>query len=275
MLIDTHIHTKDFSGDAMLGNADLISYADGNPPCILYTTEHYDYDYPYRKHQLICDLDSYYSSYRSLKARYEDLMQKPYPILFGIEYGYMEHLGAYYDNLSNQYPFDSIICSVHYFNQHDPYFDRYFFTEGKNAVYGGYLESIIHSLEHCEGFDIVGHFDYISRYAPYPDKKMYYRDFSDLFDRIFTLCIQKGKALEFNTRVPVQMKSESRSDYLFDPEILSRYKELGGELVSLGSDAHQVDYIMRLFDETKDLLKEAGFRYLVYYKERSPFFIPV
>lgn len=276
MLIDTHIHTKEFSGDAILSRSDLVSYNDRHPSCIFCTTEHYDYDYPYRKHQLICDLDHYDSACQDSKARYEEKMQKEYPILFGIEFGYMENLGKYYDNLSKQYPFDSIICSVHYFNHNDPYFNRYFYkSAGKKAVYGGYLESIVHSLENCDGFDIVGHFDYISRYAPYPDKKIYYRDFPDLFDTIFTLCIQKGKALEVNTRVPAQFKAEAMPDYMFDPDILIRYKELGGELISLGSDAHTPDSLMMLFDETKDMLRKVGFRHLVYYRKRSPVCLPL
>jgi histidinol-phosphatase (PHP family) len=277
MLFDTHIHTKDFSPDARMSYADLITYADGHQPSLLCTTEHYDYDYPYPDHQLLCDIDLYHKTYMDAKKRYEEDSTKSFPLLFGIEYGYKENLAAYYDDLSKKYPFDNIICSIHYYENCDFYYekDRYIYQDGKKAVYGHYLEMMIHSLEHCDGFDIVGHFDYITRYSPYADRKMYYRDFSDIFDTLFALCIQKGKALEFNTRVPVQLKSENHADYMFDPAILRRYRELGGELITLASDAHSMDYMQILFEETKVQMKAAGFHYLVYYKERKPNFVAI
>jgi histidinol-phosphatase (PHP family) len=140
-------------------------------------------------------------------------------------------------------------------------------------VYGRYLETILHALEHCNGFDIVGHFDYISRFAPYQDKKMYYKDFPDLFDAIFLQCIQKNKALEFNTRTSYQFKSEKMIDYMPDPVIFSRYRELGGELIAFGSDAHQVESIMALENDAKIFLLNAGFRHTVYFKQRKPFYL--
>lgn len=275
MFIDTHIHTNKFSNDAVMPVMDLISYAKTNPSTVLCTTEHYDYDYPDKENQLIFDLEEYFLKFTCDKNSIENITQISTPYLLGIEYGYMEHLGAYYNNLSGKYPFDSIICSAHYFDNCDPYFDRQIYQNDKHIVYGRYLETIIHSLENCDGFDVVGHFDYICRYAPYPDKKMYYRDFPSLFDTIFSLCIEKGKALELNTRTSAIFLSENRNDFMFDIDILTRYRKMGGELITFGSDAHQLDSILTLFNETKTILKETGFKNLVYYKQRSPIFVPI
>lgn len=275
MFVDTHIHTKEYSGDAVLSRADLVAYAVANPSSILCTTEHYDYNYPDKNNQLIFDVEKYFTEYNAIKIHYEETVQKPLPILCGVEYGYMENIGPYYDNMSSQLPFDCVICSAHYFDGCDPYFDRQIYDNGKKSVYSRYLETIVHSIENCNGFDIVGHFDYISRYAPYPDKKIYYRDFPDLFDTIFSLCIQRGRSIELNTRTSAQFKAEKHADYLFDVDILLRYKEMGGELVSFGSDAHHLDSIMYLFDETMVLLKSSGFQNLVYFKKRSPIFVSI
>ncbi|MHB1484777.1 MAG: histidinol-phosphatase HisJ family protein [Saccharofermentanales bacterium] len=273
MLIDTHIHTKEFSADAILGFDEMIGYASDNPSVILCTAEHYDYDYPVSGRQLIFDPDAYYREYTNNKIRYENLTGKPFPVLFGIECGYMEHLGPYFDSFARLYPFDSIICSAHYFDGFDPFFDRQVYESGKNHVYSRYLETIIHSLENYSDFDIVGHYDYICRYAPYDDRKLYYKDFPDLFDRIFMLCIERNKALELNTRTSAVFLADKSNDYMFDPAILLRYKEMGGELVSFGSDAHQLNCISALFNETIKLLKDAGFDRIVYYKKRSPVFV--
>ncbi|MHB1485187.1 MAG: histidinol-phosphatase HisJ family protein [Saccharofermentanales bacterium] len=275
MLIDTHIHTKEFSADAKLSFNEIIKYASDNPSAILCATEHYDYDYPATDRQLIFDPDAYYEKYTKIKVQYENLTGKKFPVLFGIECGYMEHLGPYFDSFARLYPFDSIICSAHYFDGFDPFFDRQVYELGKNHVYSRYLETIIHSLENYSDFDIVGHYDYICRYAPYDDRKLYYKDFPDHFDRIFSLCIENKKALELNTRTSAVFLSDKVSDYLFDPAILLRYKEMGGELVSFGSDAHQLDSIMSLFDETKKLLAETGFTGIVYYEKRSHVYVPL
>ncbi len=275
MFIDTHIHTGNYSEDAVIHTDDLLTFIQENGPGLFCATEHYDYDYPYRKHQLIFDLDKCHSAYQVAKATYEDKTQSLYPVLFGIEYGYRKDLAAYYDELSKQKPFDQIISSVHYFDQCDPYFDRHIYVNGKKAIYSRYLEVIADCLESSDGFDVVGHFDYISRYAPYPDRKIYYRDFPDLFDTIFSLCIRKGKALEFNTRAAAQFKAEGCTDYLFDSAIPLRYKEMGGQMITLSSDAHYPFELLQLFDEAKAILVHAGFRYLTYYQHRIPYSIPI
>lgn len=273
--IDTHIHTRDFSGDAFMSQNELTAYLSTNSDTVLCTTEHYDYDYPDKKNQLVCDIDLYLQHYLQSKALYEAQFDREYPVLFGIEYGYMPHLGAYYNDLSAKYPFDQAILSVHYFNHCDPYFSREIFKEEKKKVFSDYLHCIIHSLENCNGFQTIGHFDYPARYADYPDNKFYYRDFPDQFDRIFALCIQNGKALELNTRTALAFKTKGVSDYMMDPAILRRYKEMGGEMITFGSDAHKIELVLNLYDETVDLIRQAGFHSVVYFKKGEPVFVPV
>ena len=275
MYIDTHIHTREYSADATLSIDDLIAYAQANQPVILGTTEHYDYDYPDKENQLIFDPEKYHLDFSENKMRYEERYGLPFPILSGIECGYLEHLGSTFDSFSRLYPFDSVICSAHYFDGFDPYFDRRVYKLGKDKVYSRYLEIIIHSLENFSDFDIVGHYDYICRFAPYEDKRMYYKDFSPLFDRIFSLCIKGGKALELNTKTSAGFLSENMTDYLFDPAILLRYREMGGQMVSFGSDAHTLGSVMTLFDETRKLLKDSGFTRIVYFKNRLPAYIQI
>jgi len=273
MICDMHVHTKEFSPDASMTSGELIEFLKNNPEKTICTTEHFDYDYklhlPYD--YLKVDIDEYALKFKKIKYDYENKHQVNFPVLFGIEFGYLEHLGKFYQFISQLRNFDCIVSSVHCINNTDPYWDRSIYNEGKKKIYSDYLELIIKMLETADSFDVVGHFDYISRFSPYKDKLMKYKDFPDHFDKIFNLCISKGKSLEFNTKTCVKLRTE-RKDFFFDENIIKRYKELGGELISFGSDAHERSQLFRLFFETKEFLIKNNFKYLVHFCNRKPVF---
>ncbi len=277
MFADMHIHTAGFSGDAQLLSSELAKAAGEHPGVLFCTAEHYDYDYPEPHRQLICDIDRYSSEHAGAKACYEDAFSSRYPILFGIEYGYQNHLADYYDNFSSLFPFDCVIGSVHMIGDDntDPYYYREVFLEEKAIVYRKYLEGIAGMLRDCRGFDIVGHYDYISRYSGYPDPKFRYREFPDLFDEIFRLAVAGGRAIELNTSSSAYLKAKGHPDFMPDPDIFIRYRELGGEMVSFGSDAHRAPDLLRLSDEAAAFLRRCGFRYLTGFREREPFFYEI
>ncbi len=125
-------------------------------------------------------------------------------------------------------------------------------------------------LENCNGFDIMGHYDYICRYAPYDDPRMLYRDFPDLFDKIFSLLTAKNKALELNTATSSFFRKKGLADYMPDPEIFRQYAKAGGKYVTYGSDAHCVERLFDLYTEVLPFLKSLGFDQLTYYKDRKP-----
>ncbi|MHB1452562.1 MAG: histidinol-phosphatase HisJ family protein [Saccharofermentanales bacterium] len=272
MIADTHIHTAEFSGDAKMRRCELIDFVSANPDTLFCTAEHYDYGYPVPENQLICDVEEYLRAYLIEKSEFENKYSKSYPVLFGIEYNYMGHLSEYYASLSARHPFDSVICSVHLLGDIDPFFNRDIFGLGRFRVYSDYLTCIIDSLKVSRYFDAVGHFDYLSRYSGYPDARILYKDFPDYFDEIFRLAIQHSKAIEFNTATSAVFQSMGIDDFLPDPDIFRRYRELGGELVTYGSDAHRSDQLLKLSKQACGLLKEAGFEYMTYFKERKPVF---
>ena len=55
-------------------------------------------------------------------------------------------------------------------------------------------------------------------------------------------------------------------------EIISRYAELGGEIITIGADAHTPDKIGYAFDKAADVLRECGFSYYTVFKNRRPVF---
>ena len=121
-------------------------------------------------------------------------------------------------------------------------------------------------------FDSLGHLTYPLRYIegehgiPVDLKKH-----QEAIDQVFTALIQKGKALEVNTSGLGQKIGRP----LPDLPLLRRYRELGGQLVTLGSDAHSVTDLGKGIEEGMDLLREAGFRYFALYERRKPILLPL
>lgn len=267
MKVDTHIHTQKFSADAKMSYNEILNYLDSNNDVILCTCEHYDY--PGDKTNLMFDSDDYYKTYKTRKANFKKEYNRPYPVLFGAELGYVKGLDSYYNSFSSLYPFDMLIGSVHYIYGVDPFYDRSIFTNKKQKTYADYLQVLIQMLENCDAFDIMGHFDYLCRYTPYDNPKILYKDFPDYFDQIFKLLIEKEKVLELNTATSVYMQSQGFTDYMPDKDIFKRYFELGGKLVSYASDAHKISNLFNLYSESVDFLKSIGFKHLYYFDQRK------
>ena len=86
-----------------------------------------------------------------------------------------------------------------------------------------------------------------------------------MIDEILTLLIKKGKGIELNTGGFKYGLGHP------DPteKIIARYRELGGEIITIGADAHAPAHVAYAFEEVPAILKEAGFRYLLYFKSES------
>jgi histidinol-phosphatase (PHP family) len=115
----------------------------------------------------------------------------------------------------------------------------------------------------------LGHFDYIARYAPYPVQEISMKTFGDILEPILQLLAEDGKTLEINTKTYQQQK---HGIPVLDLNVLRRFRELGGEAVALGSDAHKPERLGEQFGYYTQVLKDCGFRYGIFYKERKPQF---
>ena len=137
--------------------------------------------------------------------------------------------------------------------------------DGKTA-YGHYLETIYREMTWLTDFDIIGHFDYVARYAPYPECSIFYRDFPDIFDSILGYLAGNGKALEINTKT---YQDYSGRTPVLDKDILLRFRELGGEAVSLGSDSHFPERVGDKFRLYSEFIKACGFKYTAHFSRRK------
>ena len=170
----------------------------------------------------------------------------------------------------NKNSFDFVIGSVHLIDGKDPYTERKCFPEDK-ILYRKGFEQILECINKNMDFDVLGHMDYVVRYGREKEKSYFYRGYMEVADEIMRSLIVQGKGIELNTAGFKYGLSFAHPH----PEILKRYKELGGEIITIGSDAHKPEHIAYDFDRGKEVLAGCGFKYYTEFKERKPIFIQV
>ncbi len=205
-------------------------------------------------------------------TRVQGLLGNDIKILKGIEIGMYEDCHEQIRNILRSNSFDQVLASVHYIEQTDPYYGGYYDDKDWKQAYGRYLETIYREMTWLGDFDIMGHYDYIVRYAPYPVTSIRYRDFSDIFDEMFRYLIQEGKALEINTK---SYEGHRGRIVELDLNVLHRYREMGGEIISLGSDSHEASRVGAGFSHHAALLKSLGFRWSAHYENRKLVQLPL
>lgn len=273
ILADCHLHSH-HSGDSETPMEEQIEAALSAGLTAMCFTEHFDKNFPYAANPEInpadygCfDLDmlSYHKEFMEIKERYADRID----LRYGVELGLQPGLGGFYqDFLAANPSLDFIIGSTHLANSQgtDPYYPRFYEGRSDADAYREYFTYALSCLQSCDCFDSYGHLDYVVRYGRNKDADYHYADFADLIDPMLRILIEKEKALEVNT-APL---SKGCKDLNPCRDILKRYRELGGEMITVGSDAHTPDRIALHFDQAEKTLKDCGFKYYVTFLDRKP-----
>lgn len=264
MLADYHMHS-DFSGDSDSAMEIMIKKGISLGLPTICFTEHQDWDYPYNSAEFSVDTPAYLECLKKLKEKYKNDIT----ILFGVELGLQPHLGDIYRNYINQYPFDFVIGSSHLVNGVDPYFPDFFSDRTEQEAYMEYFQSILINIDHFKEFDVYGHIDYVVRYGPNQNKYYSYKKYQDILDQILLKIIQIQKGIEINTAGFKYGLGHPNPH----EDIIKRYRELGGEIITVGSDAHKPEHIAYEFDKVAPILKACGFQYYTVFKNRKPEFI--
>lgn len=272
-LFDTHNHCEfSFDGKRTTAHRSAQSAFEKGLDGIVFT-DHYDIyipDVPGEKMPRPQDFDI--TAQQAEIERVDDLFPDSFKVLKGIEIGLNPNSIEQTRSIIGSHSFDQVIASVHYLEDSDPYYGAFF--EGRNfkQAYGLYLEALYEGIRSLEDFDIAGHFDYVARYAPYPQDSVRYDDFSDIFDALLKYLIENGKALEINTKSCGGSKGRAT---VLDMNLLKRYREMGGEAISLGSDSHIPEAVSDRFYIYAEMLRNAGFRWTSHYEKRQLVQLPL
>ncbi|MDR1700118.1 MAG: histidinol-phosphatase HisJ family protein, partial [Lachnoclostridium sp.] len=242
--VDSHVHT-DFSSDCKTSMEKMAATAPSLGLTDICLTDHMDYDFP-EKYEIpfVFDMEEYGKTIQSLQSYYQPSLT----IRTGVELGLQVSAEAKIKALLNHYDFDYVIGSIHIANHMDPYHQEYweYFESEKKAVLF-FFENTLSCLESMDiHFDSLGHLDYIIRYIPSKIYIYYIKEFGDIIDAILFTCIKKDIALEVNTSAYHRLNNNNPHP---NKDVLKRYHELGGELLTIGSDAHLPEQLGSHFTE--------------------------
>ncbi|MEM1486113.1 histidinol-phosphatase HisJ family protein [Oscillospiraceae bacterium PP1C4] len=190
-------------------------------------------------------------------------------VMSGIELSDVLYDEALTDQVISKYNFDMVMVSQHSTLQgNDIYYSN--FKEWSQAEISGYLNDYFGYLLRIakwNRFDTMAHLTYPLRYITGIHKiPIDLRDYNDVIEEILKTVAQNGKAIEINTSGLWQALGDTMPPYNY----VKRYRELGGEYITLGSDSHSADTIGRGIDSAMQMLIDAQFKYFTFYKERHP-----
>ena len=266
MFWDQHMHCN-FSGDSDALPEDMIKAGIAHGLSGICFTDHLDYDYPEEPNIFLLDFDNYFKALSDLKEKYADKIS----VNIGIELGLQTQAAGQNLAVAEKYPFDFIIGSSHVVNHMDPYYPEFFAGRDEDAAYMEYFESVLENINSVVDFDVYGHIDYVVRYGPNKNAFYTYEKFKDIIDAILTQLISKGKGIEVNTGgFKYGLGHPNPTE-----DIIKRYRELGGEIITMGADAHVPEYVAYEFDKTAQIIKKCGFKYYTVFKNRKAEFIPL
>lgn len=263
MKADFHTHTN-FSTDADVMPEDIIKAAIERGLERICITDHYDKDYPGEPHEFQLDTERYFQELGKLQEKYKGQID----VRIGVEIGLQPHLGEVYHQYVPAYPFDFVIGSVHIIHGQDPYYKEFFEGKGDAQMYAQAFEETLEDIKAISDFDVLGHLDYIVRYGKTQWQEYSYMRFSEIIDDILEYLISHGKGLEFNT-------AGFKYGLPFGhphPDVLKRYRKLGGEIITIGSDGHKPEHIAYDFTKVSSILRECGYKYYTEFKGRKPIF---
>lgn len=265
---DCHLHSA-FSTDSDTPMEKQIYRAKAAGLRGVCLTDHMDYDFPGDEWPdvdapFVFDPVSYLRHIEEMKNKFEDI-----EILAGVECGLQKFPSTKekLDELKNMGAWDFRIGSLHLIEGKDPYYPA--FWEGRDAedCLRAYFEETYENLLLFHDFESLGHLDYAVRYAP--SAYLYTPEvFFDVIDAILSFLIQKDIALEINTSGLKTGRNMPNPHW----EILSRYVQLGGRLITIGSDAHTPEYVGYHFREIGDPIKKTGLQEYVVYRNCKPVF---
>ena len=283
MLADYHVHTQ-YSDDSDYPMEEVVQDALRLGLDALCFTDHVDYGVkrdwddprgvlyrpggPGEPAQIpLANVD--YPRYTAEYAVLEETYRSRIDLKLGMEFGMQVHTIPQFQALFGRYPFDFIILSVH--QVEDKEFWTQDFQRGRTQeeYQQRYYEEILELVRQYHDYSVLGHLDLLGRYdlaGPYPFERL-----RPVLTEILRTVIADGKGIEVNTscyRYGLPDLTPSR-------QILRLYRELGGTILTLGSDSHKKEHLGARLAQTQRELRRLGFTRFCTYERMKPVFHPL
>lgn len=263
---DSHTHSEhSFDGSEKVRS--LASAAEKKGLYAITISDHCEC-HEYFEKNVACDISASAEDIITIRDEFEGRLI----IRTGIELGQpTQDVKAAKDALSLAH-YDFVLGSLHNLRgEQDFYFLRYPDAAAAQDLMDRYMTEL-YELAEQDLFDSLAHIDYPLRYMKgEAGLEIKMSDYQEKLDAVLELLVRNDKALEINTSGLRQKIGRT----LPDKTVLMRYRELGGKLVTVGSDAHNAADVGSGIEQAYELLKECGYDSAVFFTDRKPTLLPV
>ena len=223
-------------------------------------TDHIDYDPLDQMGNMAFDTAAY-------NAEYDHLEIPGLKICRGMEFGMThDNVAQFQEDLKRRH-FDFVLGSIHFVDGLDVYFEPWWRGKTVFQAERRYLEATLDCVQLHDRFDVLAHLTYIAKTHCHPaPRPVPYGEHREIIDEILRILAAKGKGLEINTS-----GIDRCGGFLPTADVFRRFKELGSEIVTIGSDAHRTDRVGQYSFEACEILKDI-FGYVCTFEDRKPIF---
>lgn len=259
MKADSHVHSFYSSVDCKCPMEDLVLRAVELGLDEITFTEHAEHD---GRSGTEFDYEKYFTGLKEMREKYGHQIQ----IRTGIEFGLQDCNMQLFEEDLKKYQFDFIILSAH--SVHGQHIASGEYAEGKTQeeLHHIYYENTLQMIRQFKEYSVLGHVDYIKRYdryGEYPDDNI-----MGIMEEIFRQVIADGKGIEVNS----SSFKYNMPDLTPSCRLLQLYYDLGGRIITIGSDAHDTEHVGDHFEQVREALKEIGFTKFCTFKNMEPIF---
>lgn len=263
--MDMHIHTDnspDGEHTAML----MCEYAMNQGLRAIAITDHCEVDLYHKDH---FDRSLRQSRFEAMKGRsvYTGCMI----VLAGVELGQPTHDIAQANEIVSRCPLDIVLASVHNLEGEQDFYYLDYRERDPYPLMERYFGEVLDTVE-WGGFDVLAHLTYPTRYICGRDGvPLDLTRFDDALEHILRRLAEQGKALEINT----SGLRKGAEETIPSARYVKRFRELGGEFITIGSDAHACGDVGANVEDGMRIAFDAGFRHIALYNKHQPFLIDI
>ena len=208
------------------------------------------------------DYPRYFEKLSQLKEKYRDKIE----IKQGLEFGIQSVTIGDFERLWDRYGdrLDFTLLSMHQVDNLEFWNQDFQKGRSQKEYNERYYQEILKVIKQFRHYSVLAHLDLITRYDQqgiYP-----FENVRDIIEEILKTVIADGKGIELNTSSWHYHLNDTQPSR----EILKLYKELGGRIITIGSDAHSTEYLADHFDEACRILRDTGFTEIYTFERMKP-----
>jgi len=270
-LTDYHIHSK-CSDDGQNTMLEMALASHGKGVNMLCFTDHCDIDFQTGKPNPVC----FGHREKTIKMYEEACAGAPaeMTILMGMELGEGNHDILRAKQIASSPELDFVLGSIHNLKGKTDFYEmKYHDEEFCRKLIDVYMDELI-ELSMVDCFDVMAHIGYPVRYTRKAgiNVDINVKTYGEKLAQVLKNLIERGKGIEINCS---GFRNPLVGGTIPTLDVLKLYKDLGGEIITVGSDAHNIDQAGTGLREGFDILRDLGYKYVTVFEKRKPRFVEI